>query len=793
MRTFRRLVASSLRDTRDARLVHLRSEIITMATTPGRDLPPVMPMAPGPSSTAQADHWEAELGTLLRELQELSSADGAPSPAPADEVDNQLVQVRLGIASSLFTMLQLKHPATARHSLRVALTTSAWAARMGLSPLDRDHIELAALLHDVGMIGVPDRILAKPTKLDANERLLVLGARRMSQQVLRHSCAAAEILQIVEHVADWYNGKGRPESPGAGKIPLGSRMIAIAEAFDAMISDQVYRRARPLEAAIAELFECAGSQFDPALVRQFAEYHLQDQSSLHEEVAGRWLRSLDPALVNSYWRLNGVASPGECCGEPGGVRSLDSLFRAKLLDNMYDAAIFVDAAQQVIAWNHGAERLTGVSAHGIRQHSWRPELLAMRDEKGRAVKGADCPIHAALHSGVQSLRRLTISGRSGREIAVDTHTIPVVGEQGIVQGAILVMHDASSETSLEQRCQNLHEKATKDGLTQVANRAEFDRVHKMFIDAHLQQKAPCSIIICDIDHFKQVNDTFGHQAGDEAIKGLAALLKNACHAGDLVARYGGEEFVMLCADCDNATAARRAEQVRKAISELSHPRLDGHAITVSFGVTEVQPGDTAETMLRRADRGLLMAKSRGRNQVVQLGSGAVAPVEAVKTSFWSRKPAVPLLLREQDLLTAVPLKIAVEKLRGFVADHQAHIVSLEGNQVRLEITDSLEGRQRRWSDRPVTFVLDVRLEEEQHQRGADEANKGGILRTRIHVAINPRKNRDRRRADVDNRAKEVLVSLRSYLMASVAEAHADPADALSAAKPLETPWLEKRD
>ena len=78
--------------------------------------------------------------------------------------------------------------------------------------------------------------------------------------------------------------------------------------------------------------------------------------------------------------------------------------------------------------------------------------------------------------------------------------------------------------------------------------------------------------MCDIDRFKLVNDTYGHQAGDEAIKSLATLLKSACHPGDLVARYGGEEFVMLCADCDNATAARRAEQIRKALSRLPQPK-----------------------------------------------------------------------------------------------------------------------------------------------------------------------------------------------------------------------------
>jgi len=116
--------------------------------------------------------------------------------------------------------------------------------------------------------------------------------------------------------------------------------------------------------------------------------------------------------------------------------------------------------------------------------------------------------------------------------------------------------------------------------------------------------------MCDLDRFKLVNDTYGHQAGDEAIKCLASLLKSCCRPGDLVARYGGEEFVLLSADCDNAAAARRAEQIRKALSQIPQPKMDGRSVTVSFGVTEIQPGDTPETMLRRADRALLMAKSK---------------------------------------------------------------------------------------------------------------------------------------------------------------------------------------
>ena len=222
---------------------------------------------------------------------------------------------------------------------------------------------------------------------------------------------------------------------------------------------------------------------------------------------------------------------------------------------------------------------------------------------------------------MQWIRRFVVAGRGGREVSVNAHAVPVVGSDAIIHGLTLLLHDVSPEISLEQRCRSLHELATKDPLTQVANRAEFDRVHELFVAAHRESNRPCALIMADIDRFKKINDTYGHQAGDAVIQSFARLLQNACHPGDLVARYGGEEFVMLCADCDNTTAARRAEETRLQLSEFRQAALDGNSASASFGVTEIQPGDTTETMLRRADRALMMSKQTGRNRVTQLGSG----------------------------------------------------------------------------------------------------------------------------------------------------------------------------
>ncbi len=334
-----------------------------------------------------------------------------------------------------------------------------------------------------------------------------------------------------------------------GDIPQGSRLIAIVEAFDAMTTDHVYRPARSQERAIAELYEAAGAQFDPELVAQFADFLLADASTVHRAVAEHWLKSLDPGAPSLFW---GPRAATECAVAPDATHDL---FEAKLLNNMHDAVMFIDAAGRITHWNRGAERLTAISSGSVCGQLWHPELLHLADEKSREIHEADCPVYSALRSGVQSLRRLSVFGRTGRKVAVDAHSMPVIDAQGTTHGAILLFHDASSETSLEQRCQALYEKSTKDPLTQVANRAEFDRVHELFVEAHRRQNTPCSLLICDLDRFKQVNDTYGHQAGDEAIKSLAALLRGSCRPGDLVARYGGEEFVMLCADCGNAQHA----------------------------------------------------------------------------------------------------------------------------------------------------------------------------------------------------------------------------------------------
>ncbi len=705
----------------------------------------------------------SELASHVDALAELATVDRNHQDAPRSALDDQrLAMVRLGIAGSLFTALRCRHPHTAQHSLRVALRVSAWCAARGASVADCDALEVAALLHDVGKIGVPDDVLLKPGPLSRDEAALMEHRRRMSLEILCTSCAVPAVLDIVRHAGAWYDGTHGSQGLVGDALPLAARMLAIVDAFDAMTVEQIYRPAQSHEWAVAELYRNACTQFDPSLVAEFCKLDAARPIELECRAASRWLKELAERRADDHWRLSATDATS-------GSATPIAFFQQRLLDDLRDGVVFVDNSFRILYWNLGVERLTGMGRSGVDRSRWSPNLLGMCDEQQQVITEASCPVIDALRNGVQSIRRMTVRGRSGRRVSVEARTTPVIADDGTHHGAALLLHDVSPQMSLEARCQSLYELATKDPLTQVANRAEFDRVFDRFVVAHLEHSRPCSLIICDIDRFKQVNDIYGHQAGDVVIRCLANLLKCACHSGDLVARYGGEEFVLLCADCDNAAAARRAAELRRALEQIPHRELGGRSVTASFGVTEIQLGDTAATMLRRADRALFCAKNQGRNAVVQLGTGFGGDEERpVATSFESTS-ARHKLVAEAELVASVPRSVCIEKLRGFIADHEASAASHHENHMRLTVGPHHAWLLRRRADRQISFVVDLTLDEEHVELDRRSMLPiHALLRTRVRVAIRARDRRNRRRADAADLARQLLASLRAYLMATPA-------------------------
>ncbi len=711
---------------------------------------------------------------MLAKLQWAAEAIAETPPVqPEQEIENRLAMVRLGIATSLFYALRSKHPATAAHGLRVALFCSSWSEAVGLDDEFRDRIEVAALLHDIGKIGIPDRILRKPGKLTVDEQLAMDTCPSLGCQILGGCTSDPQLLEMVRHGTAWYDSRRRGEAPRCEALPLGARMLAIADAFDAMTTEHVYRPAMSRDRAIAELIRGSGTQFDPDLVNDFCRFLEARPEVLQGSLVNRWLQQLRPEDSAAFWTGTPLANAAAHSG-PGNRVRRETVFSQRLLEALKDGVAFTDCEGNAEQWNIALERLTGLPAEAMIGKKLSAAALGLRDADRRRDDETRCPLEECLASGETVRRTMVIESASGDSTPVHVEVAPVVGDQHGSLGTVIVVHDLSDRQQLEQRLQNLHKKTTEDPLTRVANRAHFDETLQRLVQETEAGGPTFALVICDLDHFKRINDTFGHPAGDEALKVFADLLRSHSRDGDLVARYGGEEFLLLAAACDNATGAKRAEIIRQALEAVSFACLDGQSVTASFGVTEYQSGDSAETVLARADRALLKAKDNGRNRVVQLGLGKMSEIaEPCGRQSWldwltgngeRSKQAV-------DILTPVPIDLVIEKLRGFIADHRAEILHVAENQLTLKVVSGSGPGGRRRVDHQVSFEAKLTLSEAQKDEMlSHRASPGG--HTKVHIELKPIRNRDRRRREINDATKQLVASFRSYLMGEVL----DPGD-----------------
>ena len=173
--------------------------------------------------------------------------------------------------------------------------------------------------------------------------------------------------------------------------------------------------------------------------------------------------------------------------------------------------------------------------------------------------------------------------------------------------------------SLKRNLEEAREEALTDGLTGIGNRKHFDRALKREAMAATEDGEPLSLIICDIDHFKKFNDTFGHRVGDQVLKVAAKVLKDSVKGRDIAARYGGEEFAVVLPQTKLANAVVVADHIRKTLASRSlMNKRSGESygtITLSLGVSELRLGEPLEQLIKRADEALYHAKRDGRNRV----------------------------------------------------------------------------------------------------------------------------------------------------------------------------------
>jgi putative two-component system response regulator len=531
---------------------------------------------------------------------------------------------------ALAKLAESRDPETGAHIERVQSYSRLLAQELSLlgkyhGVIDPEFIRLiyqTSPLHDIGKVGIPDPVLLKPGKLDRAEFEIMkthaeLGAQTLDAALQRFP--NAKFLQMARDIAmshhEKFDGTGYPNRLVGNEIPLCGRIVALADVYDALTSRRIYKAAISHHHARDIILEDRGRHFDPDIVAAFVQCE-------KEFIAiGEQLKDPDEEQTPPSSPLAAPApQPTEALllvdDDPG---QLDFL-----------RAMVEQGGHQVLTANDGEEALRVLEEH-------RPRLIiadwAMPRMDGltmcrriralndfqyvyivlMTVHAKKCGLVEAFDAGVDDFISKPVT-------ELDLHASIRAGIRAVAMHDDLVRRSRGSDALNVQLCglnNRLETMAITDDLTGLYNR----RHAMMRLEEHWalaeRYAHPLSIMVGDIDHFKQINDTYGHAAGDAILQQVAMILRQSTRTTDIVCRIGGEEFLVVCPSETACEAAVCAERCRAAVA--------GHAfrvgqntirVTISIGISAKRPElKQCSHLLREADEALYNAKRSGRNAI----------------------------------------------------------------------------------------------------------------------------------------------------------------------------------
>jgi diguanylate cyclase (GGDEF)-like protein/PAS domain S-box-containing protein len=292
-----------------------------------------------------------------------------------------------------------------------------------------------------------------------------------------------------------------------------------------------------------------------------------------------------------------------------------------LLDSLYDGVYFVDRDRRIHFWNKAAERITGFSADTVLGHSCSCGVLTHVDANGDTLCHGMCPVARTLLDGQPREDHVFLHHKDGHRVPVSIRVTPVRDAEGNITGAAEVFIDAAARSTDQHRIRELERLAMFDPLTQLANRHYVDIELRNRLEEMKRYGWSFGIYMADIDHFKSVNDQYGHDVGDSVLRAVAKTLSANARPFDVIGRWGGEEFVGIVRNVGADGLRAAAERARRLVGSCYISVPDGAVrVTVSMGVTIAQAEDTPELLVKRADLLMYRSKQAGRNKVTAAGA-----------------------------------------------------------------------------------------------------------------------------------------------------------------------------
>jgi diguanylate cyclase (GGDEF)-like protein/putative nucleotidyltransferase with HDIG domain len=559
----------------------------------------------------------------------------------------QVSDLHLATIEALALAIDAKDQTAQSHIRRVQVYAAGLAKALGMTANEIQGVKTAALLHDIGKLAVPEHILSKPGPLTQEE----------FQKIRIHPQVGAEIISgvpfpypvaplILSHHERW-DGKGYPAGLRGDEIPLGARILSVVDYFDALMSERPYHKAMSFDAAIGLLRQESGKALDPRVVQTFIDMYpaLQAEAEASQEPARRLTRvptqapAAQPAvgLVESASRTNvfedialahreiyALYEIAQAMGSSLGVADTMALISSKLSN------IVPFSCCALYLYSEETEVLRCRFATGTEADLVQP--LAIRNGHG-------------LNGWVARNRRPLVNARpsadfeaAGSEAQTTLQSAlvcPLVFNERFI-GTIAVYHTADAIYTDDHR--RLLDRISEQAAAVIYNSIVFEQTQEdsltdpltalpntRFMFMHLTRelaranrlKSEVSLLVMDLDNFKEINDTYGHHVGDRALREVAAVLRTAIRPYDICVRYAGDEFIVVLSGCGGDEAERKRVELQGAVDALQFEARPGKmlALAISIGAAVFpHDGDSYETLLATADSRMYRDKTRRKRR-----------------------------------------------------------------------------------------------------------------------------------------------------------------------------------